>query len=80
VFFVSLVCGPLKRNEVTGGWRELHNEELHNVYSAPYTESLLNVDIACVPETPPPFAENKHKRVYDTRHNNRNDGLLFLER
>jgi hypothetical protein len=22
-----------KRDEVTGGWREQHNEELHNVYS-----------------------------------------------
>jgi hypothetical protein len=24
-----------KRDEVTGGWRKLHNEELHNVYSSP---------------------------------------------
>jgi hypothetical protein len=23
-----------KRAEVTGGWRKLHNEELHNVYSS----------------------------------------------
>jgi hypothetical protein len=26
--------GP-KKNEVTGEWRELHNEELHNLYSSP---------------------------------------------
>jgi hypothetical protein len=26
--------GP-KRNEMTGGWRKLHNEELHNLYSSP---------------------------------------------
>jgi hypothetical protein len=26
--------GP-KRDEVTGGWRKLHNEELHNLYSLP---------------------------------------------
>jgi hypothetical protein len=26
--------GP-KRGEVTGGWRRLHNEEHHNVYSSP---------------------------------------------
>jgi hypothetical protein len=26
--------GP-KRGEVTGGWRKLHNEELHNLYSSP---------------------------------------------
>jgi hypothetical protein len=28
------ICGP-KRDEVTGGWRKLHNEELHNLYSSP---------------------------------------------
>jgi hypothetical protein len=26
--------GP-KRDEVTGNWRKLHNEELHNLYSTP---------------------------------------------
>jgi hypothetical protein len=26
--------GP-KRDEVTGGWRKLHNEELHNLYASP---------------------------------------------
>jgi hypothetical protein len=25
----------LKRNEVTGGWRKLHNKKLHNFYSWP---------------------------------------------
>jgi hypothetical protein len=24
-----------KRNEMTGGWRKLHNKELHNLYSSP---------------------------------------------
>jgi hypothetical protein len=24
-----------KMDEVTGGWRKLHNEELHNLYSSP---------------------------------------------
>jgi hypothetical protein len=24
-----------KRDEVTGGWRRLHNEELNNLYSSP---------------------------------------------
>jgi hypothetical protein len=28
------VFGP-KRDEVTGGWRKLHNEELHDLYSSP---------------------------------------------
>jgi hypothetical protein len=28
------IFGP-KRDEVTGGWRKLHNVELHNLYSSP---------------------------------------------
>jgi hypothetical protein len=28
------IFGP-KRDEVTGGWRKLYNEELHNFYSSP---------------------------------------------
>jgi hypothetical protein len=28
------IFGP-KRDGVTGGWRKLHNEELHNLYSSP---------------------------------------------
>jgi hypothetical protein len=28
------IFGP-KRNEVTGGWRTLHNEELYNLYASP---------------------------------------------
>jgi hypothetical protein len=30
---LSRIFGP-KRVEVTGEWRKLHNEELHNVYSS----------------------------------------------
>jgi hypothetical protein len=28
------IFGP-KRDEVTGGWRKLRNDELHNLYSSP---------------------------------------------
>jgi hypothetical protein len=28
------ICGP-KREEVAGGWRRLHNVELHNLYASP---------------------------------------------
>jgi hypothetical protein len=31
---VRRMFGP-KRDEVTGGWRNLHNEELHNLYPSP---------------------------------------------
>jgi hypothetical protein len=31
---LRIIFGP-KRDEVTGGWRKLHNEELHNLYYSP---------------------------------------------
>jgi hypothetical protein len=32
--------GP-KRDGVTGGWRKLHNEELHNLYSSPSISRII---------------------------------------
>jgi hypothetical protein len=32
--------GP-KRDEVIGGWRKLHNEELHNLYCSPSIIRLI---------------------------------------
>jgi hypothetical protein len=29
------------RDEVTGGWRKLHNVELHDVYSPPYIIMMI---------------------------------------
>jgi hypothetical protein len=29
-----------KRDEVTGGWRKLHNEELHTSYSSPNIRTI----------------------------------------
>jgi hypothetical protein len=34
------IFGP-KRDEVTGGWRKLHNEELHNLYSSPNIITII---------------------------------------
>jgi hypothetical protein len=31
---VRRIFGP-KRDDVTGNWRKLHDEELHNLYSSP---------------------------------------------
>jgi hypothetical protein len=36
------IFGP-KRDEVTGGWRKLHNEELHDLYSSP---SIIRIIIS----------------------------------
>jgi hypothetical protein len=30
-----------KRDEVTGGWRKLHNEELHDLYPAPSAIKMI---------------------------------------
>jgi hypothetical protein len=30
-----------RRDEVTGGWRKLHNEELHNLYSSPSISRMI---------------------------------------
>jgi hypothetical protein len=35
------IFGP-KRDEVTGDWRKLHNEELHNLYSSPSIIRMIN--------------------------------------
>jgi hypothetical protein len=34
------IFGP-KREEVAGGWRRLHNEELHNLYASPYVIRVI---------------------------------------
>jgi hypothetical protein len=34
------IFGP-KRDGVTGGWRKLHNEELHNLYSSPSAIKII---------------------------------------
>jgi hypothetical protein len=34
------IFGP-KRDEVTGEWRKLHNEELHDLYSSPSIIRLI---------------------------------------
>jgi hypothetical protein len=31
----------LKRDEITGGWRKLQNEELHNLYSFPIVIRMI---------------------------------------
>jgi hypothetical protein len=38
------IIGP-KRDEVTGGWRKLNNEELHNLCSSPNIIRMMNLRI-----------------------------------
>jgi hypothetical protein len=37
---IRRIFGP-KRDEVTGGWRKLHTEELHGLYSSPGTVRVI---------------------------------------
>jgi hypothetical protein len=34
------IFGP-KKDEVTGGWRKMHNEELHGLYSSPSIVTVI---------------------------------------
>jgi hypothetical protein len=37
---LTRIFGP-KRDEVTGEWRKLHNEKLHDLYSSPSTIKIM---------------------------------------
>jgi hypothetical protein len=37
---LTRIFGP-RRDEVTGDWRKLHNEELHNLYSSPHIIRMI---------------------------------------
>jgi hypothetical protein len=37
---LKIIIG-LKRDEVIGGWRKLHNEELHNLYGSPSIITII---------------------------------------
>jgi hypothetical protein len=41
--FVFVNTEKPKRDEVTGGWRKLHNEELHGLYSSPSIVMVIKV-------------------------------------
>jgi hypothetical protein len=42
------IFGP-RRDVVTGGWRKLHNEELHKLYSSPSIIRIINVYLSNIP-------------------------------
>ena len=41
--WVLRIFGP-KRNDVTGEWRKLHNEELNDLYSSPNIVRVIKVE------------------------------------
>jgi hypothetical protein len=47
--FEKMMVGRMfgqKKNEVKGGWRKMHNEELHNLYSSPNMIRMTYVLVA----------------------------------
>jgi hypothetical protein len=38
---LNLISLESKREEVAGGWRRLHNEEIHNLYASPNMVSVI---------------------------------------
>jgi hypothetical protein len=78
-----------KRNLVTGGWRKLHNEELHNLYSSLNKNDQVKEDEkgrACstkgeernAPEGKRQLGRLRRRRVYNSKMNLRvrEDGLV----
>jgi hypothetical protein len=41
---LRIIFGP-KRDEVVGGWRRLHNEELHNLYASSDVKVIISRNI-----------------------------------
>jgi hypothetical protein len=44
IYLTSRISPGPKRDEVTGGWRKLHNEKLHNLYSSPSIIRMVKED------------------------------------
>ncbi|PNF13874.1 hypothetical protein B7P43_G11475 [Cryptotermes secundus] len=61
------IFGP-KRDKVTGGWRKLHNEELHNLYSSPSIIRMIKSRRMRVDKNAKsPFSISRQRNITDTR-------------
>jgi hypothetical protein len=43
MFTINEISVLFKRDEVTGEWRKLHNEELHDLYSSPSISRIIKL-------------------------------------
>jgi hypothetical protein len=59
--------GP-KRDEVTGGWRKLHNEELHNLYPSPSIMRMHNEELHNLYSSPSIMRMIKSRRMRWVEH------------
>jgi hypothetical protein len=58
------ILGP-NRDEVTGEWRKLHNEELHNLYSSPHIiKQIKSWRMMCVVHVALMVEERKVSKVW----------------
>jgi hypothetical protein len=57
------IFGP-KREEVAEGWRRLHNEKLHNLYTPAYISRVMNAYkvLVGIPEGKRPLARPRLRR------------------
>jgi hypothetical protein len=54
----------LKIDEATGGWRKLHNEELHNLYSLPSIMRMIKSRrMSCAEHVARMETRNAHKML-----------------
>jgi hypothetical protein len=53
------IFGP-KRDEVTGGWRKLHNEELRNLCSSPSIIKMIKSKRMSCTESVARMGQNRH--------------------
>jgi hypothetical protein len=62
---VRRIFGP-KRDEITGGWVKLRNEELHNLYSSPDIIRMSNtiIDFLGIIHRTERWITNKKSKVY----------------
>jgi hypothetical protein len=77
------IFGP-KRNEVTGGWRKLHNEELYNLYSSPSIMRMIKsrrmrwTGHVTRSETEEEKDLNPHTHCYEDLRYHKNYGFLLV--